>query len=45
MDSRGKKQKNFKFSEKKACAINSLHQVNCFLSHFSKACILKKIIK
>lgn len=45
MDYRGKKEKKFNFLEKKACAIKSLHQVNYFLTNFSKACTIKKIIK
>lgn len=45
MECRGKKQKKFNFAEKKACAIKSLKEVNCFLCNFSKACTLKRIIK
>lgn len=39
---------NFKknnFLHKKKCAIKSLHEVNCFLTNFNKACTIKKIIK
>lgn len=45
MEYRGKNKKKFNFSEKKAIALKSLKEVNCFLSNFTKACTIKKIIK
>jgi len=45
VDYRVKKEKKFNFLEKKACAIKSLREVNCFLYNFSKACQIKKLIK
>jgi len=45
MDYRGKKKKKFNLIEKKACAINSLKEVNYFLSNLNKVFTIKKIIK
>jgi len=45
MDYREKSKKKFNFLEKKACAIKSLREVNCFLYNLSKTCQIKKLIK
>ncbi len=45
MESRGKNKKKFDFAQKKACAIKSLKEVNCFLSNLNKVCTIKKIVK
>lgn len=49
MDYRSKDKKNFSFIDKKNCALKSLKEVNCFLSHVTcnvgKVCAIKKIIK
>lgn len=45
MDSKKKKCKKFDFKQKKDCALQSLREVNCFWSNFSKVCTIKRIIK
>ena len=45
MDYQKKNTKKLNFLEKKFCVINSLKEVNCFLSNLIRALTIKKIIK
>jgi len=44
MNSREKNKKSFNFIEKKNCAINSILEINCFLSNLTKIKTIKKLV-